>query len=757
MASLKSIKDAAQKREALISLIYSKIDGLLGGGPAGQLFCMEFPARPLNLHQYEYDTDSRNSVVAKPFAVSDIEFRLTDDLFNVSPIVQGPNGKKLSVVFNQLINNYVPKLKELHDFITDKTNVRDWLMAEVEDTVDGEPFKGSRMELCKRLYGLYLKAKAEWATEKSSEYDRRRTNDDLDGFADWLSRTATVKDQELNNLFNDAVVRGYYHEILTFLGFLNVCSSAEALEATKQNIRNSSRRSLDESMDVLPVQLQPNSWFKAAASNLSPKDLTMAADIVIAQYQAKLKEMAQLKDYLLQLESFGVSKADVDKAAAAVEAGKAAFQKAEADMVKNYGDSTVGLVKIYLNAQPGGLMAALSAKTKVTPTDANARRLGLDQIAQTTLDGITSSYQNNQAYLQAAQQLSELRTRAADSAAHDYQAEITRTRARIDTLQADMRFLARMAGGVLKPENQTDPGTDLPVLPSGQGDDDSDGMFMDVVISSSDDDSASSASGSAQSSSSSFKIGFILGSVGHQSSNSSASSSAESVAISDEFTIGFRVAKVGLDRGGWFNPSLFEMSSGFQRIAEGMHASPRTAGAPTETDATLSKKAVMDALANDTDPGAALQRLLTDRRGVPYMLPAYPVGFVIAKDITIKVKQSNSTSQLSKSLAEQSSSTAGGFLCFSASSASSSKSTAESSYHGEHNNYTYIRIPGPQILGWFLQLTPPDNSSRYEALTKELLDEMRVGITKALTTLAEGPPQGEQPPALPEKPPSDHT
>ncbi len=755
MANLKSITDAAQKRDALISLIYNKIDGLLGGGPTGQLFCMEFPARPLNLHEYEYDTDSRNSVVAKPFSVSDTEFRLTDDLFNVSPIVQGPNGKKLSVVFNQLINNYVPKLKELHDFITDKANVRDWLMAPVEDTVDGEPFKGTRMELCKRLYGLYLKAKAEWDAQKSEAYDRHRVNGDLDGFADWLSRTAMVKDQELNNLFNDAVVRGYYHEILTFLGFLNVCSSAEALEATKQNSRNSSRRSLDESMDVLPVQLQPNSWFKAAASNLSPKDLTMAKDIVIAQYQGKLKEMAQLKDYLLQLESFGVTKADVEKATAAVEAGKTAFQKAEAEMVRNYGDSTVGLVKIFLNAQSGGLLGGLSSvKTIAGATDPTATKLGLGQIAQETLDGILKSYRDNQQYLQAAQQLSELRTRAADSAAHDYQAEITRTRARIDTLQADLRFLARMAGGVLNQDNQPGANEDLPVLPTGQSADEVDGMFMDVVISSTDEESASSANGNAQSSSSSFKVGFILGSVGHNQSNQSATSSAESIAISDEFTIGFRVAKVGLDRGGWFNPSLFEMSSGFQRIADGMQASPRTVGAATETDAPLTKQAVMEALSDANSAGAKLQKLMTSRGGLPYMLPAFPVAFVIAKDITIKVKQSNANSQLSNSLSEQSSSTAGGFLCFSASSASSSKSTSESSYHGDHHGYTYIRIPGPQILGWFLQLTPPDNSSRYEALTKELLDEMRVGITQALKTLAEGPPQGDKP-ALPEKSPSD--
>jgi hypothetical protein len=174
------------------------------------------------------------------------------------------------------------------------------------------------------------------------------------------------------------------------------------------------------------------------------------------------------------------------------------------------------------------------------------------------------------------------------------------------------------------------------------------------------------------------------------------------------------------------------MSGGFQRIAQDMQASPRTKGKPEEVDASLNKQSIMDALKDPSTAASTLQKLLRNKAGVPYMLPAYPMAFVIAKDITIRVKSSDSNSSLSKALASQSSSTGGGFLCFSASSASSSKSTSESSYHGSHGEYTYIRIPGPQIIGWMLQLTPSDNSSPYEALDKDILDQMRMGIAQAL-------------------------
>ena len=47
----------------------------------------------------------------------------------------------------------------------------------------------------------------------------------------------------------------------------------------------------------------------------------------------------------------------------------------------------------------------------------------------------------------------------------------------------------------------------------------------------------------------------------------SASSSQFVQEMYDEgFTIGMRVTKVTIDRGGWFDPSIFELSSSFMRL-----------------------------------------------------------------------------------------------------------------------------------------------------------------------------------------------
>ena len=100
-----------------------------------------------------------------------------------------------------------------------------------------------------------------------------------------------------------------------------------------------------------------------------------------------------------------------------------------------------------------------------------------------------------------------------------------------------------------------------------------------------------------------------------------------------------------------------------------------------------------------------------------YILPAFPVAMAIAKDITIKVKMEKTSSSSAKQVVENSSGATGGFFCFSVSGASSSKSSSEATFHGSQGEYYYIRIPGPQVIGYFLQFLPQDNSEPYKALT----------------------------------------
>lgn len=197
-----------------------------------------------------------------------------------------------------MINNYVPRLEALRSFVHDQKNLREWLMTPVEDEVRGERKTLSRMAMARELYDEFLERRNEWYSVKNQTYEEYKARDDLDGYARWLSSEGLVQEEIVSNFYNDAVVRGHYHEVLTILGFLNVSSPSEALESTKQKMRSSLRRSLDGSTDVYPVQFQPSDWFRALRPNLSPKDLTMATDSLVADYRAKQKHLRSLKEQL---------------------------------------------------------------------------------------------------------------------------------------------------------------------------------------------------------------------------------------------------------------------------------------------------------------------------------------------------------------------------------------------------------------------------------------------------------------------------
>ena len=148
----------------VMNLIYNHVNKLLGAG--SQLFAMEFPARPLNARDYEYNTDDCYSTLTKPYTVQEREFLLSDQLYDLSPVVQGTNGERLSTVFNTVINNYVPRLEALKSFVNDQKNLREWLLTPVTDEVRGERKTMSRMAMARELYDEFLERRYEWYSKK---------------------------------------------------------------------------------------------------------------------------------------------------------------------------------------------------------------------------------------------------------------------------------------------------------------------------------------------------------------------------------------------------------------------------------------------------------------------------------------------------------------------------------------------------------------------------------------------------------------
>lgn len=794
-------------KAAFIQTVYEKVNDILGNDT--QLFMMEFPARGLNPADFEYSTEHRTSAITKPFSVREKEFRLTDDLFNVGRITGGPTGEKLSSVYESIVNNYVPRLDSYVAFARDKVVARRWLVEEVAFTKsDGTTTRRSRIAFCEELMERYLDAKLAWEKEKKSKFaelknsatalaatdpkgSTERLNAAMDEYADWISTMGLIRDEKLNQLYNDVVVRGNLHEVLTFLGFLNAASTSEILESTKQFMRNSARLSVDGASRIYPVNLSPSNWFQALRPNFSPKDLTMSREALAAQYRSKNKMLADLQQQKAELETMHVSPRQIDDITGRVTVAETAAREAEQTFLQSQTQAILNAAKIAYSAYSIGLAGATdvlsapdapaldtgtpsadqaprkgqAAKSRLETADENTnpkkvfnnRLQALSSVVldpkqmDAIFDGVTKVSSALSQALEAKSKLSGLMAKEAMLKSHNFQAQLQKLSAQIDILTSDIQYLEPLVAGAIsvyqtdKATIKNNPGLDewlknedstlwekvkgdnekidqsrydalpkeekatvdvlrkkhtdevatieKPLLPN-QDLNVSDLSFTDVIISSSDVRNTSTKDTTAQASDTSVQVAGWFANFNYSNSQSSAQTDFENNAFQSQFECGFRIAKVTIDRGGWFNPSILKMSDAFYKLAD------FRAGAGITPDD----------MSGENNPD--WQKVLNGKLKKS-LLPAYPVAFVIAKDITFKLAITETTSSGSNKNKSEKGAVGGGFGPFSASMASSSSSTSESAYSGTHGSNQYIRIPGPQILGWYLQFTPEDNSTSY--------------------------------------------
>lgn len=753
-------------KENLIAMIYDNVNAVIGGGE--QLFCMQFPAQPLNQKMYSYDTSSRNSVLTKPYTIAEAEFRLSDQLFDVNTLAASSNGEKLSTNYNTMLNNLIPKLDYLAPFMKDRASMGKWLL-EKSSKKDEDGNNLSRIELCKKLYLEYLEAKNNWNKLKDKTFDEYKTKDDLDGYAKWQSSQGLVETEKLNNLYNDVVISGHLHEVLTILGYLNASSIAEELEISKQRIRNSSRLSLDESMTVYPVQFSPNNWFKALTPNVNPQDLTMAVDSIKDIYFDKKRELSRAKSELEQYESIHYSEDEILKLEADIKTAKDELSKAEANIIKQYTQSAFDFAKIVLKAYSltngTGLTIEMIKKFGGKESDLPTSQKIIDDISK------TQTTQNN--LNDAIGNLTALNAKKVQLQSQNFKLKISTLKQRINELEEDLHYYADLTAATIshdlkyefkfedakikikkgteihpklkvsytdekkvgnfeefltslienekvsiKEDEEGEEGEKV-VVTSYEGKEivlekawieretiveklseeeaELEGLFADVVIKKEVTNSSSGTTKDSSSSSSSTSVNGWFASYKSSSSSSSATSSNNSAFFNSKMEIGFRVAKVSFDRGSWFNPQFFKMSHAFTKLSD-IKLSPG-----------LQKKDVL----NNTD----VFRKYNDEKD--YILPAFPVAMVIAKDITIKVSTTKENSSAMNSIVESESSSSGGFLCFSTSRASNSKNASSVAMSGAEGDYFYIKIPGPQILGYYLQMVPSDKEvGKYQPIIK---------------------------------------
>ena len=675
--------DNAETLPSFADQLYEKVTSVIGGNNPNQFFCMSLPGMQIDKNLYSYDIENNQP---KPPLVEANESKLVNRLFDACKMTGSDNGRHLQTQYKSALDMLTPQLNgKLFDA---KSRLRKVLMTPYPYNFgEGLTTGFTLQQVFYRLYGDYVDAKQVWAKvqlEKKIELDAKYPGETKDSnrhkqndYLDWYETTAEsqlLKVQEklgkVLNVFSPGDM-----EIIT--GILDSGAGREIAEA-RQTLANVQKLNPDGGY-VYPVTLYPENWFNLLDTSFTPIDL-LESPTALAQQLSVL--MVQRSNLAMTIDSFlnilpdpamlTDLKAKQENAEKALQEAKDAVAKVYSDITsdtlklvvdiigrsndKDKGTALAGTTSRILNIDPD------KAKNIITALAGNASRCmkaqdDLIAAAQNATDRALEYFQQKN-LLQYKQMLLPLQT------------QLARTESDIADVRQQIG-LSTVMQQASKPKDGSD------VTPNVVPD-----RFAQVLIESTmasvRQSSSNATSASASSSHSSFFFGGYSSSRSHRESVDSSQSETSNIKIQ----IGMSIAKVGIGRE-WFNPGVFLLTKDMYNTSS-KKISPNSKGKPFQ-------KERFDAM-NDC------------------AFPCFPVAFIIARDVTIKFSSDTSMSNSFAQSVEDHSSSGGGFFIFGGNSSSSSSSSRSNSCATSSANSVTVRFTSPQILGYYLEATPADES-----------------------------------------------
>ncbi|KAJ1021939.1 hypothetical protein NDA16_003701 [Ustilago loliicola] len=547
-----------------------------------------------------------------------------------------------------------------------------------------------------------------------------------------LAHVTGTQNAILSNKYANAVVRGYTHTVRELLGHLDVRTTAEVLQDAKDSVRESALSSLFTASSVYPVQMQSADWFEALDTGFTREDLSQSPDLLEAVIHSKSTQIDNLESQLANLRGFQVG--DPEKAERAVKLAAQEQSEALGKLSSTYTANTISAVKLAIAAveastPAGAASSSLKAAIEAKPgqKDKLQKVLGpdygkLDEIGE-QVNAVTAA---NQKVNAASRQLTELMSAASLAKAGDTHIQVENTQRALTVARQELQDMSEsyaiaIQAQVQRTSDKDKKAADVGQIPAGNGG----SRWVDLTVHSAVTSEASSTVSASSSSVSSVSCNFWLGSYSKSSHTLSALNVSEANKSELVVDVSMRVTYVTVDRSGWFDPSFAEMSGAFMHSYQGAKYQSwckwkiKEDDPKYKNDSKYKGRSLSSILAQEISEGT------TENIEAGY-LSAFPVGYILVKDCVIQVTSSNFANADKKKAFEEGNESSGGFLCFSTSSASHKQSDSSQSASTTTSDGMVIRIPGPQFLGYMMQLMAPDDSNDFVKMpTDYLFDEMK--------------------------------
>ncbi|KAI9801790.1 MAG: hypothetical protein M1825_003163 [Sarcosagium campestre] len=696
--------DAKASDTTPIRLIYDQINSLFGNGPA----------RLLEQGNYQYaGSDGIYAEHVKPPSVAEAEYRLSNDMFDISNIVGGANGAKVATQsithiidggsdnevalrldqekicawLEEEVDNFEPPVSDLLSAIPDELGLRAKKPPKIADDTprmssasDSKDAKNiARVDLYQKLFDAYNAERFRWIQLKNDARPKDFSKPSEKHFGQCLSFVDNVRIPISNQNRHVDFCLAQDHRVRQYIGYVDIESASEMLQRAKENLRSSVVRSIDDTEDVYPVVLTPSNWAKHLSTNFKPQDL--------------LNDEGQIRSQLYDAEK-----------------NRTMLLSRRNVILAGFSDTVIKLVQLYFEAATKDIALAADAVKKISEDKVDELNESFKEKAIMPLskaqfkklrDSQASCLQRQAALSTASEAYIRASIESAKARSNDGTNLVAQLQDQIDSLTLDIEYYKKilaespnaLPAKVTKSDGKTvvEPQAKdaVPVIPpEPQLPPQSEGasVWQEIVLSYKKNENASTSLSSTSVAHKSWETGLWFWSASGKSDTASSATAETHSAKNTDIKIGFRVMKVSIQRP-WMNAAVLDQSENFYRPGEGKVS----LGMPSEL-----KKDLASRTAGVNDSEAAL-------------LPGWATSFVVAKDVHIIMNATESFDSSTVSDMQKSANTGGGFLCFSASKSSASSDHREGAVVTSDGKNLSIKIAAPQILGWITELAPADH------------------------------------------------
>ena len=655
-------KSAFQEAEegSTIDKIYYKIDDLFGTTSSSQMFTLMMPGTELNPENFRYDTRFE-----KPIKVAANESRIANKLFSPARVIGADNGRFLANQYVSALDVLTPKIN--NNLIKAKNELRELLRSEVKYINDeGTEYTLNLQQLFYMLYETYVDEKKKWADAQNAERQRLKEIYPLDDDESRIHR-----EEEFLNWYQ-TVAEGYLLKIDACHGKVLGIFSDKDMKIIEGVLDSGSGAELQEARDrvvnarkydpnggyVYPVVMEPSDWFEDLDSKFSFVDLLKSSDF----YKSEVQRLKNKRDSLLQqILTFEVmdQSSKIGQRIAACKSAKDALAQQEKALDERYGASFCASLHFI-----DGMIDAASKKTAAER--AKAAFASFEDANFTKEMSLLGEAQN--AYTQSIESMALASKELIAAKSQDYTLTINTLYQELGVVEEALKEKEQEYLNACKKETDSELAGKL--LPDAL-----ENRFSDIVISSSSADMKKSTSTSSDTTQKTTGFKCLFGGYSQTTTDGHSKSETDLSNTSFDMKIAFRAAKVNFVSE-WLDPGVFVLT-------EEMFNRPSL---------KISKGG------------------FDDRDNC--IFPCFPTAMVIAKDVSISLEFSDEQSKEVQENFEHSVAKSGGFLCFKCGKAVPT-SNGRTDLSGKSKGFTItIKMPGAQILGYFMEAVPVDASGK---------------------------------------------